>query len=69
MTKNVEARLSLLKGCEHRKKRIYAPLELEKYKALAKLDCRATFFEDMAEREIPNFIGDDLFGFNQSHVV
>ena len=33
MTKNVEARLSLLKGCEHRKKRIYAPLELEKYES------------------------------------
>lgn len=69
MTKNVEARLSLLKGCEHRKKRIYAPLEPQKYESLTKLDCRVAFFEDMAEREIPNFIGDDLFGFNQSHVI
>ena len=69
MTDAVKARLELLKSCEHRKNRIYAPIDITKYEGLSRMECRREFFIDMAKRELPNFIGDDPFGFNHSHVI
>ena len=69
MTDFVKERLALLRSGKYKENRAYKPIDLSKYEKLSHLECRVAFFEDMVALEVPNFIGNDPFGFNRHHVI